>query len=144
MSMTVLAWSRRVFRLALPIAMSAALAGLMAFGAAAPAKKPVKRSSTSSKKSTKKSSKRKPVKSWRTGQQKPAPERHREIQQALIDRGYLPGSATGDWGPSSVEALKKFQLDQNLKGSGKLDSLSLIALGLGPKRTANTQPRAQP
>jgi peptidoglycan hydrolase-like protein with peptidoglycan-binding domain len=62
----------------------------------------------------------------------------------LIGRGYLEGPATGEWGPQSVEALKKFQLDQNLKGDGKLDSLSLIALGLGPKRNASPQTRAQP
>ncbi|MBI4873802.1 MAG: peptidoglycan-binding protein [Acidobacteria bacterium] len=118
------------------------MAGLMA-GATkskAPPKKPAKRSSSSSRKSGKK----KPAPSWRTSQQQPAPERYREIQQALIDRGYFQGSATGEWGPASVEALKKFQLDQNLKGGGKLDSLSLIALGLGPKRTANPQPRALP
>ena len=36
-----------------------------------------------------------------------------------------------------MEALKKFQTDQkieNLSGKGKLDSMTLIALGLGPKR----------
>jgi hypothetical protein len=36
-----------------------------------------------------------------------------------------------------VEALKRFQTEQkieNLSGKGKLDSLTLIALGLGPKR----------
>jgi peptidoglycan hydrolase-like protein with peptidoglycan-binding domain len=84
------------------------------------------------------------VQSWRTSQQQPAPERYLGIQQALIGRGYLEGPATGEWGPQSVEALKKFQLDQNLKGDGKLDSLSLIALGLGPKRSAIPQTRAQP
>jgi peptidoglycan hydrolase-like protein with peptidoglycan-binding domain len=120
-----------VIKLALPIVLSAALAGLVA-GMAPPTKK---RSSSSSKKSSKK----KPVKSWRTGQQQPAPERYREIQQALIGRGHLPGPATGEWGPESVEALKKFQLQQNLKGDGKLDSLSLIALGLGPRRSALPQ-----
>jgi hypothetical protein len=30
--------------------------------------------------------------------------------------------------------LKKFQAEQNLESSGKINSLSLIALGLGPKR----------
>lgn len=103
-------------------------------------RKPAARSSSS----TKKSSKKEPVKSWRTGQQQPAPERYREIQQALIGSGYLQGSASGEWGPESVEALKKFQLGQNLKGDGKLDSLSLIALGLGPRRSAIPQTKAQP
>jgi len=103
-------------------------------------KKLAARSSSSSKKGSKK----KPAPSWRTSQQQPAPERYRGIQEALIGRGYLEGPATGEWGPQSVEALKKFQLDQNLKGDGKLDSLSLIALGLGPKRSASPQTRAQP
>ena len=103
-------------------------------------KKLAARSSSSSKKGSKK----KPAPSWRTGQQQPAAERYRGIQEALIGRGYLEGPATGEWEPQSVEALKKFQLDQNLKGDGKLNSLSLIALGLGPKRSANPQTRTQP
>jgi hypothetical protein len=37
--------------------------------------------------------------------------------------------------------LKKFQAEQNLETSGKINSLSLIALGLGPKReTAAADP----
>ena len=78
---------------------------------------------------------RKPaVASWRTTQKAPTPERYKEIQQALVIKGYLPsGESTGVWDNSSVSALKKFQEDQSLEPSGKLDSLSLIALGLGPK-----------
>lgn len=75
------------------------------------------------------------VQSWRTTQRSPTPERYKEIQEALATKGYLePGSSSGVWDTSSVAALKKFQQDQNLEPSGKLDSLSLIALGLGPKR----------
>ncbi len=33
-----------------------------------------------------------------------------------------------------MDALKRFQHDQNLVEDGKIGSLSLIALGLGPKR----------
>jgi hypothetical protein len=33
-----------------------------------------------------------------------------------------------------VGALKRFQEDQNIAADGKLGALSLIALGLGPKR----------
>ena len=40
----------------------------------------------------------------------------------------------GAWGSDSVDALKRFQRDQNIGDDGKLGSLSLIALGLGPKR----------
>jgi hypothetical protein len=85
---------------------------------------------------------RKPaVQSWRTTQRVPTPERYKEIQQALASKGYLePNSPTGEWDPSSVSALKKFQEDQNLEPSGKIDSLSLIALGLGPKHEQQPSP----
>jgi len=42
----------------------------------------------------------------------------------------------GNWGPESVDALKRFQKDQNLDSDGKIGALSLMALGLGPKRGA--------
>jgi peptidoglycan hydrolase-like protein with peptidoglycan-binding domain len=67
-------------------------------------------------------------------QQQPAPERYKEIQQALADKGYFSGSPDGAWSATSTDALKRFQHDQNLNEDGKLDSLSIIALGLGPKR----------
>ena len=71
---------------------------------------------------------------WRTRQTAPTPDRYREIQEALAARGYLSADdANGTWGPSSTEALKRFQAEQSLESSGKIDSLSLIALGLGPK-----------
>lgn len=64
----------------------------------------------------------------------PAPERYKEIQDALVAKGYLrPEDANGSWNPASTEALKRFQGEQNLDSSGKINSLSLIALGLGPK-----------
>lgn len=83
---------------------------------------------------------RTPTRSWRTAQQTPTTERYREIQHALAGRGYFQGEPTGIWGPDSAEALKQFQQAQNLKPNGKVDSLSLLALGLGPKR--NPAPRA--
>ena len=73
-------------------------------------------------------------------QQQPEPDRIREIQQALTKHGY-PVESSGVWDASTVEALRKFQTDQNidnLSGRGKLDSLTLIALGLGPKREPPT------
>lgn len=72
----------------------------------------------------------------RSTQHQPTHERYQEIQQALADKGYFNGAADGNWGPPSVEALKRFQRDQNLTQDGKIGSLSLIALGLGPKRVA--------
>lgn len=70
---------------------------------------------------------------WRAGQKEPTPDRYREIQEALAKKGYLHGEATGAWNQDSADALRRFQQDQNLQASGKLDSLSIVALGLGPK-----------
>ena len=69
-------------------------------------------------------------------QQQPTPDRYREIQQALIDKSYLEAPPTGVWDASSMDAMKRFQADQKLQATGKLDALSLIRLGLGPKRQA--------
>ena len=76
----------------------------------------------------------------------PTPERYKEIQQALVSKGYLkPEDASSGWDQNSVDALKRFQADQNLDSKGKINSLSIIALGLGPKRdTASTKPPAPP
>lgn len=74
----------------------------------------------------------------------PTPERYREIQQALIARGYLKGEPTGKWDEASIEAMRRFQQDQNIEPSGKLDALSLIALGLGPRRDSNPQKERSP
>jgi hypothetical protein len=76
---------------------------------------------------------------WRASQQAPTPDRYKEIQQALMQRGYLSGTASGVWSTESVEAMKRFQMDQNLTPTGKPSSLALIALGLGPKREVKTE-----
>ena len=66
----------------------------------------------------------------------PTPERYREIQQALADKGYLKSEPNGVWDDQSAEALRQFQTEQKLSPTGKLSSASLIALGLGPKTSA--------
>jgi hypothetical protein len=72
---------------------------------------------------------------WRNRQMSPTPDRYREIQGALASKGYLkPEDATGTWNQTSADAMKKFQAEQNLDSNGKINSLSLIALGLGPHR----------
>jgi peptidoglycan hydrolase-like protein with peptidoglycan-binding domain len=86
----------------------------------------------------------KPAVTWRNRQLQPTPERYKEIQQALLAKGYLqPEQATGIWDENSAGALKQFQAAQNIDASGKINSLSLIALGLGPKHE-DTLPRPQP
>jgi hypothetical protein len=81
---------------------------------------------------------------WRNRQSAPTADRYREIQQALAAKGYLkPEDATGVWNQGSVDALKRFQAEQKIESTGKINSLSLIALGLGPKHeTAEAKPPA--
>ena len=82
-----------------------------------------------------KSSRTKSAQTWRSRQLAPTPDRYKEIQTALVSRGYLKSQPNGVWDAQSADALKHFQQDQSLEPNGKLNSLSLIALGLGAKRT---------
>lgn len=79
-------------------------------------------------------------------QMQPTPERYREIQQALADKGYLKSEPTGSWDAQSIDALTRFQTDQKLPPTGKITSASLIDLGLGPKsdppKGAETPPKS--
>ncbi len=109
-----------------------------------------KKGSTSSKKratASRRGKKGSRSTTWRNRQTLPTPERYKEIQEALAAKGYLPKeAATGEWNGGSIDALKRFQTEQNLQPTGKIDSLSLIALGLGPKRdqTASAAPPKPP
>lgn len=80
----------------------------------------------------------------RARQMQPTPERYKEIQQALAGKGYLKSEPSGVWDQESVDAMRRFQEDQNINPSGKIDSLSLIALGLGPKRPTGATPPPPP
>lgn len=130
--------------------LSVALFAAFAIGAWAGGASP--QTSTTKKKSTAKTttkaaakrtstskSKRAPVTGRHYAPQQPSPERYKEIQQALASRGYFTGEPDGTWGPASIDALRRFQHDQNLVEDGKIGSLSLIALGLGPKREPATE-----
>jgi hypothetical protein len=72
--------------------------------------------------------------------QQPTSDRFREIQDALAAKGYLSTPSTGVWDKDSVAAMQRFQQDQKLEPTGKLTARSLVALGLGPKNPATTQP----
>jgi hypothetical protein len=114
--------------------------GIKTASKTAPGKSSYKKATTAKRGTARKPS----APSWRNTQRAPTPDRYKEIQQALASKGYLESSApSGVWDDSSVSALKKFQQDQNLEPSGKIDSLSLIALGLGPKRE-QAAPPSQP
>lgn len=101
----------------------------------APAKTAARHSKTAGK-----HSKTKSAAAWRSRQLAPTPDRYKEIQSALANKGYLNEPANGVWDSQSTEALRRFQQDQNLEPTGKLNSLSLIALGLGAKRTTVPYP----
>jgi hypothetical protein len=108
------------------------------------AKSPAKKSSSGKKTSAARKGSKKGTSgrtTWRNRQMAPTPERYRQIQEALAAKGHLrPEDVTGSWNQTSVEALKKFQREQNIESNGKINSLSLIALGLGPKREAAVKP----
>ena len=98
----------------------------------------------SGKKGMTKASTAKPT-TWRNRQMAPTTDRFREIQDALAAKGYLTSeSCNGTWSQTSVEALKRFQADQNIDSTGKINSLSLIALGLGPKHGTTPSEASEP
>ena len=55
------------------------------------------------------------------------------VQRQLAKRGYYKGTVDGQFGPSSREALKRFQKSQGLKATGTIDEDSLDALGFTDK-----------
>jgi hypothetical protein len=98
------------------------------------AAKTTTKAAAATKRTSTSKSKRPPVTARHYAPQQPSQERYKEIQQALSSRGYFKTEPDGAWGAASIDALKRFQHDQNLVEDGKIGSLSLIALGLGPKR----------
>ena len=82
-------------------------------GKAVPASKATQTKGAPTKSTASKSTKA-PAPPKRTGQSQPTADRYKEIQQALADRGFFTGSVDGNWGPSSLDALKRFQASQNL------------------------------
>lgn len=72
---------------------------------------------------------------WRSRQAVPAPERYKEIQEALASKGYLKSEPNGVWDSQSQDAMKQFQNEHQLTPTGKLSAASLIGLGLGPKNS---------
>ena len=68
-------------------------------------------------------------------------------RELTVTRRAVELVSVGTWDASTVEALKRFQTEQrieNLSGKGKLDSMTLIALGLGPKREPPSGPTEEP
>ncbi len=50
-----------------------------------------------------------------------------------MDKGYLKGEPSGVWDADSASAMARFQEDQKITPTGKINAPSLIGLGLGSK-----------
>ena len=74
-------------------------------------------------------------------QNAPTPERVLEIQNALAAKGCYSGEPTGKWDARTVEAMKKFQSENGLAVTGKLEAKSLQKLGLGSEIAGVARPR---
>lgn len=62
-----------------------------------------------------------------------------QVQQQLIELSYAPGVADGMMGKSTVNALKKFQLENNLAATGQIDTDTIKIL----QERLEKQPRVQ-
>ncbi len=89
--------------------------------------------------SAKKKVKRKPHHD--PGQKAPSADRIQEIQTALGREGYYKGDPSGKWDSDTQEAMRRFQEEHDLTGSGKLDAQSLQKLGLGSDIAGVSAPR---
>jgi len=54
----------------------------------------------------------------------------RRVQMALNSRGYNAGTPDGEWGASTMEAVRKFQQTAGLPVTGELGPNTLNALGV--------------
>ena len=63
-----------------------------------------------------------------------------QIQQALINNGYMSGTPSGTWDAESQAAMQKLQHDNGWQTKIVPDSRAIIKLGLGPQPAAAPQP----
>jgi len=93
-------------------------------------------SAAPAKKKTKKShAKREP------SQKAPTPQRISEIQSVLARKGYYHGEPTGKWDANTISAMQKFQGDNGIDASGKINAPSLQKLGLGSSTAGVSAPK---
>lgn len=72
----------------------------------------------------------------------PSAARIKEIQSALKREGALTAEPTGRWDAATVAAMKRYQTEQGLNPSGKIDALTLQKLGLGSEIAGKGAPVA--
>jgi peptidoglycan hydrolase-like protein with peptidoglycan-binding domain len=102
-------------------------------------------SPSKSKKTSRKGSRKGKARASASRQSAPTADRYREIQEVLAKKGYLKSPPNGEWDAESQDAMRRFQADQKIEQTGKLNARSLIALGLGPTyATVNTPPATTP
>jgi len=123
----------------LAIACASAIAAQPFSGAAAKKSFVRPQSSHSATQSSKKKAKRRVHRD--IGQKVPSTDRIQEIQTALTREGYYKGDPSGKWDSDTQDAMRRFQEEHNLTGSGKLDAQSLQKLGLGSDIAGVSAPR---
>jgi hypothetical protein len=65
------------------------------------------------------------------GQQQPDPPRVLQIQQALLDKGYIGFQPNGVWDEATLAPLRKIADDRGWQTTNVPDARVLILLGLG-------------
>ena len=64
-------------------------------------------------------------KHWEPIQKAPTTDRIEEIQTALSREGYYHGDPTKKWDSNTQDAMRRFQEDHGMTGTGKLDATTL-------------------
>lgn len=105
--------------------------------------KPTSTKSSAKPASKKSNTRRRPVRRRARAQTAPTADRIKEIQAALAKSGHYPNEPSGKWDAASTAALKRFQEQNGLKPTGKLNARSLQLLGLGSE-TAGVAPPREP
>ena len=108
-----------------------ALVNLASVSSPAPSPQQSGAATTTTTAKKKKSSKNHHASKREPTQKAPTAERISEIQSALAHGGYYQGAPNGKWDSNTVAAMQKFQSDNGLSSSGKIDAPSLQKLGLG-------------
>lgn len=123
--------ARRGYRL-LALVTGIVFAASLVLAAPAPQsskKSPAKKSSSKTSSTSKKGKKGR--RHWEPIQKSPTTDRIEEIQTALGREGYYHGEPTKKWDSNTQDAMRHFQQDHGMSGSGKLDATTLQKLGLG-------------
>jgi peptidoglycan hydrolase-like protein with peptidoglycan-binding domain len=100
-----------------------------------------KGSATSKSSASSKKGKKGGRKHWEPIQKAPTTDRIEEIQTALSREGYYHGEPSKKWDANTQDAMRHFQEDHGMTGSGRLDATTLQKLGLGSDIAGVSAPR---